>query len=522
MQRIHDLLASAAETASSSVGWVFKDRELSFGEMQERSDRIAAGLLRNGIRPGDRVAVLGTTTPDWIAVYFAAAKIGAALVGLSVRYRETELAHIISDSGARMVITVPSHESTDFLSILAKLRRELPQLETVVTFGEGGDSTLDELLAASTDNRRLAEVKAAVSPRDPVMIIYTSGTTGKPKGATLTHGGQLAAAQAQARHMRLHDRDVLPAAVPLDHVSGITCCVLAALVAHSRVILLETFAPREIAALLETADLTLWVGVPTMHTLLLNCPELDMVDTSKVRLVVTGGANAEPALLERLTTRFPNATVMNLYGLSEASGAVVMTSWDDDRDTLARSIGRPLAGVEVKIADTAGTELPIGQTGELMVRSPSLMAGYHNMPHETADVIDEGWLHTGDMAYVSAQGSIVLRGRAKEMFVQGGFNVYPIEVENVLTTHSDVIMAAGVGVPDPVLGEIGRYYVVLAPEAETTEEDLKAFCSPRIADYKIPKEIMIRAELPLTPAGKIQKSSLDRNPRVTNPKKPTR
>ncbi|WP_040778752.1 class I adenylate-forming enzyme family protein [Nocardia pneumoniae] len=515
VQRIHDLLASAADAASSSVGWVFKDREWTFREMNERSDRIAAGLLRKRIRPGDRVAVLSTTTPDWIAVYFAAAKIGAVLVGLSVRYRETELAHIISDSGARMVITVPSHEGTDFLSVLAKLRPGLPQLETVVTFGEGGDATFDELLEAPTGDRRLAEAEAAVTPLDPVMIIYTSGTTGKPKGATLTHGSQLAAAQAQARHMRLHNRDVLPAAVPLNHVSGITCCVLAALVAHARVILLETFDPREIAALFGTADLTLWLGVPTMHTLLLNRPELDMVDTSKVRLVVTGGANAEPSLLERLTTRFPNATVMNLYGLSETSGAVVMTSWDDDRDTLAHSIGRPLAGVEMKIADSAGIEVPIGQTGELLVRSPSLMGGYRNMPHETADVIDEGWLHTGDMACVSTQGSIALRGRAKEMFVQGGFNIYPVEVENVLTAHPAVVMAAGVGVPDPVLGEIGRYYVVLAPGAETAEGDLKAFCAARIADYKVPKEIMIREELPLTPAGKIQKSSLDSNPRST-------
>ncbi|MEV6323956.1 AMP-binding protein [Nocardia sp. NPDC051787] len=520
MRRVHDLLASAADAASSSVGWVFKDQELSFREMQERSDRIAAGLLRNGIKPGDRVAVLSTTTPDWVAVYFATAKIGAVLVCLSVRYRETELAHIISDSGARMVITVPFHESTDFLSILAKLRRGLPQLETVVTFGRGGDSTFDELLDASIDNRRLAEAEAAVTPRDPVMIIYTSGTTGKPKGATLTHGGQLAAAQAQAQHMRLHNRDVLPAAVPLNHVSGITCCVLAALVAHARVILLETFDSREIAALFGTADLTLWVGVPTMHTLLLNRPELDVADTSKVRLVVTGGANAEPALLERLTTRFPNATVMNLYGLSETSGAVVMTSWDDDRDTLARSIGRPLTGVEIKIADTTGTEVPIGQTGELMVRSPSLMAGYGNMPDETANALDQGWLHTGDMACMSEHGSITLSGRAKEMFVQGGFTIYPIEVENVLTTHPDVVMAAGVGVPDPVLGEIGRYYVVLAPDAETTEEDLEAFCSTRIADYKVPKEVVIRAELPLTPADKIQKSSLDSNPRVPDAKGP--
>ncbi|MDQ0378468.1 class I adenylate-forming enzyme family protein [Amycolatopsis thermophila] len=501
MSRIFDALADAAGVPSAP-GWLTGDRAITFAEMDRLSDRVAAGLLRRGIRHGDRIGVLGPTTPEWLVVYFAAAKIGAVVVGLSVRYRENELAHMLGDSGARLVVTVPAHDGVDFVALLERLRDRLPHLDTVVSFG---DRSYDELSAEAGPP---GEAKVAVAPDDPVMIIYTSGTTGTPKGAVLTHRGQLAAARAQARHMRLGEHDVLPVAVPLNHVSGITCCVLTALVARARAVLLPAFDPREVAGLFTRPGLTLWVGVPTMHTLLLNRPELESVDTSAVRLVVTGGANAEPALLDRLTTRFPNATVMNLYGLSETSGAVLMTAWDDDFETTVATVGHPLPDVEIRVAGPAGTDLPAGETGELLVRSPSLMAGYHGRPRETAETLAGGWLRTGDMACVTGNGAVRLRGRAKEMFVQGGFNVYPVEVENVLAAHPDVVLAAGIGVPDPVLGEIGRYYVVLAPGATTTAEELTAFCAGKIADYKVPKEIVVRDSLPLTPAGKIQKSRL--------------
>ncbi|MEV6255428.1 AMP-binding protein [Nocardia sp. NPDC051911] len=509
MQRIHDVLHGAATTAADAVGWIADDRKIRFAEMDAWSDRVASGLLRLGIRRGDRVAVNGPNTPEWLAVYFAAAKIGAVVVGLSVRYRETEFARILGDSGSRAVVTVPSSEGIDFLQMLAGLRNRLPQLEAVVTFGADGDHPLDELWSTSADTVALAEAKDAVREDDPVMIIYTSGTTGRPKGAVQTHRGQLAAATAQAEHMRLGPGDTLPVAVPLNHVSGITCCVLAALVTCARTVLLPTFQPAAVADLFHSADLTIWVGVPTMHILLLDRSRFTTVDTAAVRLVVTGGANAEPALLERLTRFFPNATVMNLYGLSESSGAVVMTPWGSDMESTVRAIGRPLPNVQIKIADADGTEVAIGEAGELLLRTPSVMAGYHNMPAETADAIgSDGWLRTGDIAWTDNDGLITLHGRAKDMFVQGGYNIYPVEVENILAEHPQVLMAAGIGVPDPVLGEIGRYYVVLTPDARLAEGDLERFCADRIADYKVPKEIIIMPNLPLTPSGKVHKAIL--------------
>ncbi|MET9265631.1 AMP-binding protein [Amycolatopsis sp. NPDC004079] len=494
MTRIHDLLRTASADA---VGWTAGSRDLRFAEMDAWSARIAADFLRRGLRRGDRIAVNGRTTPEWLAVYFAAAKIGAVVVGLSPRYRETEFAHILTDSGARLVVTEPSAGDVDFLALLEKL--DLPGV-SVVTFAELGSAEPDEALAAAS---------AAVEDDDPVMIIYTSGTTGRPKGATLTHRGQLASAAAEADHLQLSPADVLPVAVPLNHVSGITCCILSALVAGSRTVLLPSFDAGAAADLFRAADLTMWVGVPTMHTLLLNHERFAGVDTSAIRVVVTGGANAEPALLQRLTAAFPKATVMNLYGLSEVSGAVVMTPWGASTEATERSIGVPFPSVEAKIASPSGDALPVGETGELLFRTPSIMAGYHNLPTETAAAVDaDGWLHTGDMARADEEGYLTLHGRAKDMFVQGGFNIYPVEVENVLAEHPGVLMAAGVGVPDPVLGEIGRYYVVPAQDATVTEAELKEFCAGKVADYKVPRQIVLRPALPLTPSGKVQKAAL--------------
>lgn len=494
MTRIHDLLRTAPADA---VGWTAGSRDLRFAEMDDWSDRIAADFLARGVRRGDRIAVNGRTTPEWLAVYFAAAKIGAAVVGLSPRYRETEFAHILNDSGACLVVTEPSAGDVDFLALLGNLGLSGV---SVVTFAELGSAEPDEALSVAS---------AAVEADDPVMLIYTSGTTGRPKGATLTHRGQLASAAAEADHLQLSPADVLPVAVPLNHVSGITCCILSALVARSRSVLLPSFDAGATADLFRTAGLTMWVGVPTMHTLLLNHERFAGVDTSAIRVVVTGGANAEPALLQRLTAAFPKATVMNLYGLSEVSGAVVMTPWGASTEATERSIGVPFPSVEAKIASPSGEALPIGETGELLFRTPSIMAGYHNLPAETAAAVDaDGWLHIGDMARADQDGYLTLHGRAKDMFVQGGFNIYPVEVENVLAAHPGVLLAAGVGIPDPVLGEIGRYYVVPAQDSAVTEAELKEYCAGKVADYKVPRQILLRDSLPLTPSGKVRKAAL--------------
>jgi fatty-acyl-CoA synthase len=233
-------------------------------------------------------------------------------------------------------------------------------------------------------------------------------------------------------------------------------------------------------------------------------------DLSSVRIAVAGGSNVDPPLARAIAEAFPGAKVQNLYGLSECSGACVISAPDDDLETVCQTLGTPLSDVEVRVVDPkTGEQVPDGSDGELQVRGPSLAAGYWDMPAETAEAFAGGWLATGDMVTRRTDGHLVLRGRRKEMFLQGGFNVYPVEVENVLAAHPAVALAAGIGVPDAVLGEVGLYFVVPRdPSAPPSPAELTAWCRERLADYKVPRRIELRTELPTTPAGKIAKAQL--------------
>ena len=367
---------------------------------------------------------------------------------------------------------------------------------------------MESLLDTDVDRDALDNVQESVAPEDLMMIIYTSGTTGKPKGAAISHRSQLASARAQAEHTRITEDDVIPLALPLNHVGGITCGLLTTLLGRGKCILIPMFDPDQVIKLSAQYGATIMPGVPTMHTLVLMNENLSAWDTANVRLVVTGGSNSEPDLLEKLYKTFPGATVMNLYGLSESSGAVVLSPWGSDFDTTVRSIGKPIGDFQVKVVDGEGNVLPAGETGELCFKGDAVVSSYFRGADETADAFRSGWLKTGDMGYIDNQGYITLMGRKKEMYLQGGFNVYPVEVENLLTKHPKVLMAAGIGVPDSVLGEVGRYYIIPKPGEDPTKEEIIEYCKEHLADYKVPRQIEFREELPLTPVGKIMKSLL--------------
>ncbi len=505
-------LEEAARKYPGKTGWIYMGREISYSEMNEAADRLAAGFLKLGLKKGDRIGIIALNQPEWLYAYFAAAKIGLTIVGLNVRYRSQELDYILNQSETRAVITLPFLGEMNYVEFFQSFRDKIPSVEHYIFLGAKGfegSHTLEELMDEPGDEKGFKDAKSAVSPEDPLIIIYTSGTTGTPKGAVITHRSQLASARAQAEHCRFDENDLIPLALPFNHVGGITCGILSSLVAKSRCLLLPAFDPGKIIELSRNYKYTIMVGVPTMHTLVLLNEKIGEMETSRIRLVITGGSNAEPQLLEKLHKTFPGATVMNLYGLSESSGAIVMSPWDSDFETTVRSIGKPIGNFEVKVVDEKGKELPPGEIGELLFRGDAICQGYFRMPEETAESFDrEGWLHTGDMGYVDENGYITLMGRKKEMYVQGGFNVYPAEVENLLTKHPKVLMAAGIGVPDPVLGEVGRYYIVPKPGCELTEEEVIEYCRKHLADYKVPKQVVFRKELPMTPVGKIMKSKL--------------
>jgi acyl-CoA synthetase (AMP-forming)/AMP-acid ligase II len=350
----------------------------------------------------------------------------------------------------------------------------------------------------------------AAQDGDPAVLLYTSGTTGTPKGAVLTHGSLLASARAEAAHLGLTADDRFLATMPFTHVGGLTCTLLSALVAGSEVVLTPGFSPAGALRDLTTHGVTVFAGVPTMWTLLLAEMARTGVGTLEtLRYAVAGGANVEPALCAAITTAAPHARLVNLYGLSETSGAAVMSALDDDVDTVASTLGVPLPGMEARIVDPVeGTDVPgDAAEGELWLRGAAVAAGYWRLP-DAATFRPEGWLATGDVVARVRGDHLALRGRLKEMFISGGYNVYPVEVENVLGAHPGVAMVAGVGAPDETHGEVGHYFVVRTPDGDVTADELVALAADRLADYKVPRVVEFVDELPLTPAGKIQKAVL--------------
>lgn len=342
-----------------------------------------------------------------------------------------------------------------------------------------------------------------------------------------THASLLASAWGQARHTQVRPGELLQLANPFNHVGGITCGILSQLLAGGSCELVPAFKARTVLGMIRRHPPAILVGVPTMLTLLLMHPESESVDLGSVRLIITGGSNVDQTLLAQLQARMPKATLMNLYGLSEASGALVMSPAGCADEDLMQTIGRPLQGVEVQAIAPDGQVLPAGEIGELRFRGLGVVRDYigaaagspenlraaalRSSPTERpggSSAFAGGWLHTGDLGMIDTRGFITLKGRMKDMYIQGGFNVYPAEVEALIATHPDVLMVAGVGVPDPVLGEVGRYFVVPKEGRRLQADALLAYCAGRIADHKMPRHLVLRSTLPLTPAGKIHKAQL--------------
>jgi len=499
------------------------EHSTSYRELDDASQRMAAHLLYLGLGRGDRIGLLSLNRIEWLVLFFAAVRIGAAVVAMSPRYREVELGHMVRDSEVKAIALVPEHEGHDFAAMFDRLAPELPTLRHLILLPCDGKATrttagaspllhmpYERLQRGDAHPAAVDALAAAVSPDDLAMVIYTSGTTGRPKGAGLTHRSLLASAQAQAEHMRIGDHDLLSLALPLNHVGGITCGILSLMAGGGRVDLLPEFKANEMLQRIQQHRPTLLAGVPTMLTLLLMKSEGLGTDFSSVRLLFVGGSNVDATLLSQLQQRMPNATLMNLYGLSEASGAIVITPWDATRDDLMNTIGCVIGDAEVQVIGTGDAQpLPVGGVGELCYRRCGVVPGYVGAEAAHKDAfLPGGWLRSGDLGWLDERGVITLKGRAKDMYIQGGFNVYPAEVEARIARHPQVLMVAGIGVPDPVLGEVGRYYVVARLGAALDEATLRAWCAEGLADYKLPRQIVFRDELPLTPAGKIHKAAL--------------
>ncbi|MEV7617505.1 FadD3 family acyl-CoA ligase [Streptomyces sp. NPDC089799] len=520
---IPGLVRAAAERYAGLEAVVDGRNRISYGELGERVERAAAACLAAGVEPGDRVAVWAPNSLDWIVSALGAVTAGAVLVPLNTRFKGTEAAYVLRRSGARLLFVTGTFLGTSYVASLRRAAAEgpgtgplpgLPDLRDAVVFAEDapdGFRTWTDFLADGADVPGAAvRLRAdAIRPDDPSDIIFTSGTTGSPKGAVITHAQTLRCYEVWSELAGLREGDRYLIVNPFFHTFGYKAGIIACLMRGAVMVPQPVFNVDTVLANVAAERISVLPGPPTLHQSVLDHPSRDQHDLSALRLVVTGAAVVPLQLVERLRAELKIATVLTAYGLSEAGGIVTMCRRGDPAEVVAATSGRAIPGTEVRVTGPGGRALPPGEPGEVRVRGHNVMRGYYEDPEETARTITpEGWLRTGDIGVLDAAGNLRITDRIKDMFIVGGFNAYPAEIEQLLGLHPDVADVAVVGVPDPRLGEVGKAYAVRRPGSTLTSDDLIAWSRREMANYKVPRAVEFVTELPRNASGKVLKTEL--------------
>jgi fatty-acyl-CoA synthase len=497
----------------------------TWAEFAAEVDRVAAGLLAAGLGRGDRLGIWAPNRPEWLLMQFATARIGVILVTINPAYRLAELEFALRKTGCRMLVLAERFRSSDYVAMIGELCPELaaaapgrlsaarlPALEWVVTCGataHPGCLRFDDLAAmgAAIPAAALDAATAALDRHDPINIQFTSGTTGLPKGATLTHRNIVNNAAFVTAAQGLTEQDRLCIPVPFYHCFGMVMGTLGCVVRGAcMVIPAEGFDPLDTLSAVADERATALYGVPTMFVAMLEHPRFADFDLTSLRTGIMAGAPCPVEIMKRVQRDMHMAGVTIAYGMTETSPVSFQSDLDTPFDKRVGSVGRVQPHLEVKIAGPDGTPVPVGAEGELMTRGYSVMLGYWDEPARTAEAIDaQGWMHTGDLARMDAEGYVNITGRLKDIIIRGGENIAPREIEEFLYTHPDVSMVQVFGIPDPKFGEIVCAWIVPRPGTAPTEEGIRAFCQGRIAHYKIPAVIRFKPELPMTVTGKPQK-----------------
>lgn len=494
------ILHRSAARYGDKTALVCAGRGFSYGELDEAASRVSSGLRRLGVAPGDRVSLYAPNRWEWAVAYHGILRAGAVVNPINVMLTAEEVAYILNDCGAAVIFA-----SGDKAADLIDLRATVPGLRHVVSFDGGcsGASDFADLLAGPAEG----EAPVPVDPMALSTIAYTSGTTGYPKGAMQSHRSVLLnCALTASMHVRTV-QDVVVTALPLPHVYG-NVVVNSTFLAGGTVVLMERFAADEALRLIDTNQATMFEGVPTMYAMMIASPEYEQAQLSSLLRCTVGGQTIAHSVVEEWERR-TGAPLLELWGMTELSG--LGTTHALHAGGVAGSIGVALPGIEVRVAslDDPTATAPPGEPGELMVRGPLVMLGYHGHPEATAEAIDaDGWLHTGDIAYADENGYFYVVDRRKDMILSGGYNVYPAEIERVIAGHPAVAMVGVGGIPDPIKGEVPRAYVVLRRGTQVTEAELNDHCRRSLAPYKLPRSIAFVPDLPKTSSGKIMRREL--------------
>jgi acyl-CoA synthetase (AMP-forming)/AMP-acid ligase II len=509
---IPGLARVAAERHGDAEALVDGDLRLSFRELAAAADRAGRAFLAAGIEPGDRVAIWSPNIAEWVIALLGLQSAGAVVVPVNTRYKGTEAAYLLRTSRARILVTVQGFLDNDYVGMLAG--HELPHLErTVILRGDVPDGTeawADFLTGGDgVDPAALEARLASIGPDDVSDILFTSGTTGNPKGVLCTHRQALRGYTDWATVTGLRAGDRYLVINPFFHAFGYKAGIVAALSKGATIVPQAVFDIPTAMAMVAEHRITMLPGPPAIYQTFLNHPDLDLEAIASLRLAVTGAAAIPVEMIEQMHTKLGFETVVTGYGLTETCGIATMCRDGDDAETIATTSGRAIPGVEVLIFDDDGAEVPRGEPGEIVVRGYNVMQGYFEDPEQTAEAIDaEGWLHTGDIGTMDERGYLKITDRKKDMFIVGGFNAYPAEIENLLLAHPHIAQVAVVGVPHPRLGEVGMAFVVPTTGTRPDPEEIIAWAGREMANFKAPRHVRIVDVLPLTPSGKVLKYQL--------------
>lgn len=498
---------------------------LTYEELNARVDALAAGLLAIGLRPGERVGIWSPNNLEWILTQFATAKAGLILVNINPAYRAHELEYVLAKVECSALILAPSLKTSNYLDILRSIVPELdsarpghlvsarlPALRSVIRLGDeqtDGMMNFDAVAAAGDEAARdeLQQLSEDLQFDDPINIQFTSGTTGSPKGATLSHHNILNNGFFVGEAMRLTEQDRLCIPVPFYHCFGMVLGNLACMThAACMVIPNDSFDPLLTLQTVQDEQCTGLHGVPTMFIAMLDHPEFAKFDLQSLRTGIMAGSPCPVEVMRRVISEMHQSEITIAYGMTETSPVSFQSSTDDPLERRVSTVGRIHPHLEVKIVDADGRIVPRGEKGELLTRGYSVMRGYWNDPQSSAGAVDDaGWMHTGDLATIDAEGYCNIVGRIKDLIIRGGENIYPREIEEFLFTHPAISDVQIFGIPDRRFGEVICAWVKLSQDGRLNEAELVSFCQQRIAHYKIPGHIRFVDQFPMTVTGKIQK-----------------
>jgi acyl-CoA synthetase (AMP-forming)/AMP-acid ligase II len=503
IKSVADITRYHAATKPDKVAVVFYDRQTTYARLDERASRVANGLIAEGCKPQTRIAHLDKNSDEFYELLFGAAKANAVMVSVNWRLAPPEIAYVINDAGAEVLFVGP-----EFVGLVEKIRDQLTTVRTVIALGAPHDDWPH--FSSWRDAQSAEDPMLETGPDDVAIQMYTSGTTGHPKGVQLTNHNFIGLLpQAIAQWENWTEDDVSIVCMPLFHIAGSGWGLVAFYVGAQNVILREV-DPGEILETIPRYGVTMALFVPAVVLFLCEHPKAQETDWSSLKLVIYGAAPMPVPLLQR-AMKIMNCGFAQVYGLTETCGAVTYLPPEDhdpEGNERMKSCGKAQDNVGIRVVDAEGNDVPLGEVGEIIVKSPQVMKGYWNLPDATAGAIRDGWFHTGDAGYLDADGYIYIHDRVKDMIVSGGENIYPAEIESALMGHPQIADVAVIGVPDEKWGESVMAIIVAKDGEEIPQDELEAFARERIAGYKVPRHIAYVDELPRNPSGKILKREL--------------